>query len=311
MNIENIRDEIIEMYVNSGMSTVEIAREVGCSNSGIGRLLNRNGICLDYKARMGYLSESDIDRICEDYSSGKTTKEIGLAFNLCDATIAKVIRRKGITIRPAKRRSNVQNHSYFRNIDTIGKAYFLGWMISDGAIIRCETRPNRARVISLEIKDTDSYILKMFARELGASDDIVKVFEKRGHSYIRFSSDEMADDLARYGVVERKSKITYLPMIREDLMPHMIRGIFDGDGTVTTDKNGNIHFAFYGSEKLCTDIRNYLHDKIGLNKNKVSKSTCYHVWWGGIVPPKIMSEYMYSNCGEFVLERKKQRLTQQ
>lgn len=80
--------------------------------------------------------------------------------------------------------------------------------------------------------------------------------------------------------------------------------MFDGDGTITIDKNGYGHIAFYGSKTICVQISEYLNKKLGLNKNKVSKTTCYHVWYGGRKLVKDMMNLLYNDCGEFYLKRK-------
>lgn len=308
MRLEDKTDIIIDMYINKQMTTVEIANTIGCSSSGVERLLKKNSVKCDYKKRMGYLSEEDILNICNRYIAGETTIEIGKTMGLCDRTIAKVLRKNNIELRRGVRRSHITNHSYFRSIDTPQKAYFLGWLISDGSVVRSKSRPDRSRIIALELQNEDKHILELFALELGADISIVKYYAKRNHYHMRFASEEMANDLEQYGVVPNKTWISYLPRIDDDLMPHLLRGIFDGDGTVTIDKKyGCPHFAFYGSEQICIDIRDYLHKKIGLNKNAVSKSTCYHVWWGGHSPSKKFCEYIYDNCGAFVLERKRQK----
>lgn len=308
MKLEDKSEIIIDMYVNKHMTTVEIANTIGCSSSGVERLLKKNSIKCDYRKRMGYLSAEDVVNICDRYIAGETTVEIGKSMGLCDRTVAKVLKNNNIVLRKSARRSIIINHDYFRSIDTPQKAYFLGWMISDGSVVLQKTRPGRSRIISLELQSDDKHILEMFVSELGADPSVVKHFDKRNHCYLRFASEEMADDLERYGVVPNKTWISYLPILNDDLMPHLLRGIFDGDGTVTIDKKyGCPHFAFYGSEQICKDICDYLHEKIGLNKNKVSKSTCYHVWWGGEAPSKNFSGYIYDNCGAFVLERKRQK----
>lgn len=179
-------------------------------------------------------------------------------------------------------------------------------MISDGCVVQCLSRPDNGDIISLEIQSRDRYILEMFAIALGADKELVHDNQKRGHSYIRFTSNKMSEDLRKYGVVHRKSDKTFLPVIDESLMPHLIRGYFDGNGTFTYN-NGYKRFAFYGSKRICTEIRDYLVDKIGIRKNKVSKSTCYHVWWSGDTQYKMFCNYIYDNCGDLYLERKKNK----
>lgn len=306
MNLAPYESNIIDLYSNQGFNTVEIASMIGCSSSGVMRLLERNGIKRYHHGKPIHISDSDINSIVDCYRSGMTTIELGEKYHICDNTVAKILRERNVDIRRAVRRSHVNNHGLFHNIDTTEKAYFLGWMISDGSVVEPHTRTDRAKTISLEIASKDEYILDRFAVALNADENIVKRFEKRGLSYLRFASEEMATDLAMYGVVPRKSNIVYLPIIRQDLMSHMIRGYFDGNGTVTIDKrSGIVRFGIYGSEQICNDICNYLHDTIGLNRNKVSKSTCYHVWWGGRTPSKLFYDYIYNDCSDLYLTRKK------
>lgn len=211
-------------------------------------------------------------------------------------------------LRKAVRRSIVKNHRYFEVIDTPDKAYFLGWMISDGSVVRSKTRNGRSDVISIEIKSTDEYILHMFASYLDAKEGSVRKSEKRGHSHFRFASNDMSNDLSKYGVVPNKTYSAYLPNIDDDLMSHLIRGYFDGNGTIVLDKNRNYgHVGIYGTEELCSQISKYMHDVIGINDNKVSKTTCWHVWWGGRDNVKKIRDYLYKDCGDLYLTRKKKK----
>lgn len=304
MKVECYKNEIIDMYCNKNLNTVEIASILGCSDSSVGRLLQKNGIERTHTPNELRLSKDDIIEICQRYENNETTENIGNVFGICGNSVSKILKENNIDVKQGKRYSPIKHHDYFEVINTPDKAYFLGWMISDGAIIENKTRPGRQKVISLEIHNKDRQILELFAQCLGADQTIIKTYEKRNHCHIRFSSDKMADDLSKYGVVPRKSYISYLPKIEKDLMSHLIRGIFDGDGTITIDKTNNGHIAFYGSEQICNDIADYLHINLGLNRNKVSKTTCYHVWYGGKKPVKILLDYLYNDCGDYYLHRK-------
>jgi hypothetical protein len=292
------------MYCNQNLNTVQIAEIIGCNNSSVGKILKKNKIPRVHTPNELKLSDEQIRNICEKYNNGNTSKTIADEYGICDNSVTKILKANNVQIKPAKRYSKIHRHDYFKDIKTIDQAYFLGWMISDGAIIEAKTRSGRSKVISLEIHNNDRYILELFAKVLEADPSIIKCYSKRNHVHLRFASDVMADDLSQYGVVPRKSHITYLPQLEENLMPHLLRGIFDGDGTITIDKAGCGHFAFYGSETICNQISDYLNTRLGLNRNKVSKSTCYHVWYGGKKNVKTMMNFLYGDCGEYYLERK-------
>lgn len=97
--------------------------------------------------------------------------------------------------------------------------------------------------------------------------------DSRGCSQIAIRSNIMANDLAQYGVIPRKSTFTYLPNnIPNNLMNHLIRGIFDGDGSIQAKLNKKdtqnrfLHsFSFCGTHKLMEDISNYCFENIKLS----------------------------------------------
>lgn len=45
-------------------------------------------------------------------------------------------------------------------------------------------------------------------------------------------SDKLVSDIEKLGVVERKTFLIQFPEMDESLVPHFIRGYFDGDGSI-------------------------------------------------------------------------------
>ena len=99
-------------------------------------------------------------------------------------------------------------------------------------------------------------------------------YDGRGCGQIAVRSNIMAEDLAKYGVVPRKSYSTYLPKVSYEMMPHLIRGIFDGDGSIMAKSNHNndghnrfLHsISFCGTHKLMEDISNYSFEYLNLKQ---------------------------------------------
>ena len=119
------------------------------------------------------------------------------------------------------------NESFFHNLDE-NSAYYLGLIIADGNVFKDET--GRQASISITLNKEDEYLLFKFKEILKANTTISH--DGRGASQFAIRSNIMANDLEKYGVIPRKSYFTYLPKVSDDLMPNLIRGIFDGDGSI-------------------------------------------------------------------------------
>lgn len=307
--------KIINMYLNENKNTVEISKIYKCSNTTIGRILRKNNInvrLIGNKRKQIQLTDREIDDICNRYINGETSVELGKIYKCSDVTIIRILRDRNIKIRKGVRRSIIKYHDYFEDINTPGKAYFLGLLISDGSVVK-QKRKGRNDVISLSLDLNDKYIVELFAKELGADINSVKEYTNNGRSecYFRFSSQKMSDDLFKYGVVSNKSQATFLPILDKCLMPHLIRGIFDGDGTVYLYKEKYIRFGFYGSKEICEQINIFLNKAISSNINSVTlKSGCCLVAWQGINVARAFYDYIYQNSSEFFLKRKKNKFVE-
>ena len=152
------------------------------------------------------------------------------------------------------------NEDYFQNVDNEIKAYFIGLLISDGNVFVPKNGGSKSTSITLDKED--KYILEIFRKELGANNIVAN--DGRGCCYMAIRSNKIANDLSMYGIVPRKSLITYLPKnIDNGLMRHVIRGILDGDGNLYMKQTKSRHLhrvSFAGSHRLMEDIAIYLHE---------------------------------------------------
>ena len=191
-----------------------------------------------------------------------TLKQVEDKFNLSHPTISKIL--KDIPkYTKAKINSPNLKEDFFHVIDSEEKAYFIGLLISDGNVFKDTTRQAS---ISITLDLEDEYMLAKFKEVLNTNTSITK--DGRGCGQIAARSDKMAKDLATYGIVPRKSYITYLPTnIDDKWMPHVIRGILDGDGHIAAHQNGTrfLHgISFCGSHKLMEDLSNYCSQHLKL-----------------------------------------------
>ena len=205
--------------------------------------------------------------IAEYKSKPQSLKTLGEKFDLCIPTIMKIL--NGIELYKKAQIFNPNlNERFFENIDSEAKAYFLGLIIADGNVFidKNNQKTKRQASISITLDKNDKYLLESFKQCVGANTSIGN--DGRGCHYTAVRSDLMAQDLSKYGIVPRKSYITYLPKIDNKWMPHLIRGIFDGDGSATFKQTPRrfLHgLAFCGSVQLMNDISDYIFNFLQLD----------------------------------------------
>lgn len=138
---------------------------------------------------------------------------------------------------------------YFTKINTYRKAYFLGFILGDGAIIELK-RPNgdvRTSTLSLSIHERDKYILDAFAEDIGCNRKPYKLKDygnRPGSGELwRFtiSRKEFIQPLIDLGIAPRKSLTAenILPNIPKKYRGACALGIYDADGSFTFANTNN------------------------------------------------------------------------
>jgi hypothetical protein len=228
---------------------------------------------------------------------------LALKYNIARQTVRAFAKRigahKGNTIKLKKYSLDV---NYFKSIDTINKAYILGFIYADG----CNTR----RGLQIGLHEKDKEVLEFIKKELNADNALtyIKPF-KKGWSYkwdLRISSKELSNDLTEKGCPPAKSLIVKFPdFIDDNLMPHFIRGYFDGDGCITIcDKGyGRLYFTC-GSKDFIEGLRNYFYKQTGHLLPLYDKN-CYSLMTSKQVAVKSIINLMYTDS-TFSMQRKHQ-----
>ena len=162
-----------------------------------------------------------------------------------------------------ERRTNYVDDNYFSNINSEEKAYILGFLIADGCV---DLKRNR---ISLKLKESDKKhlekILSILSSGYSLHKDKSKINGKTFYSYrLEIKSSVLVADLINLGVIPNKTGKEVLPLLPDDLMPHLIRGIFDGDGSISfyKRKRDNITkvnlYICSTNESFLIDINKYV-----------------------------------------------------
>ena len=217
-----------------------------------------------------HISRETKEELVKYYKSKPmTVEDLANKFNISIPSTIKILNEYRI-----KRYTKVQLFSpdlkedYFDNINTEEKAYFLGLIITDGCI---HNTKGRQSLVALTLQDCDKYILEKFKNEINSNKAIAS--DGRGCSSINILSNNLVKSLRQYGIVENKSLHTIFPTnIPKYLYPHLIRGILDGDGSISFYARPNrkchvkaIRFC-QGNEKFLRDIVDFLYEECGIEK---------------------------------------------
>ena len=193
-----------------------------------------------------------------------TPYQIGEKFHSKRYQINYILKKHGIqkSISESKRKYTL-NESYFDEIDTPNKAYILGFLYADGY----NNRINNSVVLSLSKEDRE--ILEKISEEVGSnkplfeSDYVNKNDGTERHMLIlTMASKHMCKALEKWGLTQNKTfTIDFPDFLREDLIPHFVRGYFDGDGCAcsTTDKGRpRFQITLMSSTQFCNGLVDYL-----------------------------------------------------
>lgn len=184
------------------------------------------------------------------------------------------------------------NQSFFDIIDTEEKAYILGFIYADG----CNNSHPTTGELSISQMERDVDILFKIKEAMQSTYPISEEINKWGGTEKRFRfyvyGPKIEEQLINLGVVHNKSLILMFPTFLPDcLMPHFIRGYFDGDGSVWDGKRKkmrvkkeqkpgeyrerivhNVKFNFTGSNTFIPYLQEYLIKHLGFSKTKLNYS---------------------------------------
>lgn len=236
--------------------------------------------------------------------------KIGKIHNLHPSTIWNALKRNSIKLRSNSENSALPvNHTYFDNIDTEEKAYWLGFLFADGYITN--------DYVGLALSDKDKNHLVKFKESTNSSH---KISTHKGNHFgegklycrIIFKSSIMTKSLKSYGVVENKSLILKFPnCIRKDLLRHFIRGYFDGDGSITVSKK-DYNFKICGTMEFLKEVIKSLNNNVDakfkdvLYKRRDDDTNNYYISFGGRIKTLKFLDWIYKDSSIY-LDRKYQK----
>lgn len=264
-------------------------------------------------------SQKETKRIITLCQKGKTFKAIAKEYNVSQGTIQRVRMEEGLSI-PKRKKHNFDIDA-LNKIDTEEKAYWIGFLMADCGI-SCD-----GYSLQLEITQKDIKHLVKFKNFMKASNSIKDT--RKNCCRILICGKQFINNISKHGLVPQKTLTTETPTsIPSKLLSHFYRGIFDGDGWITSRqqcriKNGIrkvyprriFEFGFSsGSEIFINQIHQWICDQMQQKRGYIIHRTqnnhsCYQLTFGGNNSFIKISKILYKNTNKNIcLDRKYEKI---
>lgn len=266
--------EMIRLYNEDNISLKKIGKIFKADETTISRLLKEAGIVIKRRKteskrhlEIKKILNDNKDTILKMYlEENKTVADIGRFLNLNQAAVWRYLKSQNIQIRKVQWNQYDIDESYFEIINSHEKAYWLGWLFSDGFMIE------RLGRVGLRIHPKDIEILEKF-KECLKTDAPIHIYTsnrepnperrfKGGKQIISqfvFSNNKICQDLKKTGMTDRKSLTLNFPNIDKQYYYSFLRGYIDGDGCLCMSKSWKNQYKFTVSMISSRFFVNFVH----------------------------------------------------
>jgi hypothetical protein len=178
-------------------------------------------------------------------------------------------------------------------------AYVLGYWWADGCM---RVKVHGAHEIEIASNDRDH--LEHIAQIIGGNYYLRKVSPQANTWVISFCSIEMYRDIERLGGTPRKSRTIGFPDVPSELLPHFVRGVVDGDGTLSWNGDRPILQIYSGSTEFMHRLTQRVELATGIPKPVLqSNRDNWTIKWSTI-RAKCLAAWLYVEHPGLALARK-------
>lgn len=190
--------------------------------------------------------------------------------------------------------------SYWSDLDSLEKWYYLGFIIGDGSITTNTNKEYTRLQIALNEKDKEWLDTALI--NFNTSNKLCYRANTRSYG-LSITSKQWVKDLAKYYVVPRKSYCAKLPLEfieTEQQAAALLLGLFDADGHVgiyNTEKQQHQKFSIVGTSDICLDMRKLLSSYIYINSGSIyhNSDVTHTIKWASKSDLIKIREFLYQN----------------
>lgn len=220
-------------------------------------------------------------------------------FHIHRSSIYYILKKYNINCRGEYDKNRIHFFNYDKmEKDSHNKYYWIGFLAADGNV------SNNYNEVSIELGKKDKKHLEKIKKFFESDAPIVDRINNNGSecSKVNFCSKKFAKYLSKYNIIPNKSLMYKIPLneIPQDYIYDYIRGIFDGDGSLSIHNNLLV-FSFCSGNKECVcQIANILQIF-----NKIDYSSgVYRITTAGKKAKEVLEKIYQNSTEENRLDRK-------
>lgn len=186
-----------------------------------------------------------------------------------------------------KRRYHV-NDDYFKNF-TSNMAYVLGFWYADGYMNKEHS------IFSITQHKNDSYLLEKILIDMDSDYPVKK--HCNNNLMFKITSPEIIKDIENIGGHVSKTFTIEFPKIPNEYLHDFIRGLWDGDGCITYQKNEKCYVSSFvsASKSFAYDLLDILRKEIKDFKGSVHFYNNIYMISCGVNDSRRLRDYMYKD----------------
>jgi len=294
------KDEIILDLFDKGLSMSAISKKLEVGISVIRNVFKRLGLKSKFKStRRENPLINNKDIIINRYLNGESSYKIAKDYGCQDSSIVKFLIKFGISLRENRKLN--YDFDYFKIIDREDKAYTLGILYADG------NNSDKGNNYSIRLSMIDKDVVEKIKKYMNFDGEIREI-KPRKLSYktqyrLSISGKNICYDLTKLGCHSNKTHTLCIPegAIPEELFRHFLRGLNDGDGTITRSKGKkNWLVRIVGTKELMQQIGDKVKEILDINYSYFPAKNCesgdiYFCAWGGRNKLTKLLNWMYKD----------------
>ncbi|MCA0987280.1 LAGLIDADG family homing endonuclease [Guptibacillus algicola] len=317
------KEDLKELHYNQGLTQREIAKKYSVHYASICKLFKRYELKAISSGERRFRALNELTR--EDlnfyYIEMKmSTIEIAKTTGISHNSIIRALKHYKIRIRSKKEYSRLYHDKklpfkleFFKK-PSKDLFYILGLWAADGNVSK------NCCSIALKDKEVIEWIVNIIDYQLPIRErDLSKENPNYSISYsIGITHPDVVSIFAQYGVVKNKSLTIKFPThIPSKYMSDFIRGVFDGDGSVSIGKERGQKVSIGGASKpfiqeLSRTVGSYMKEEYKIGVSQKSRQSPYYTFQiSDLNKIKQFVLWLYGdNLNNFGMERKKKKMIQ-